>query len=71
MDWNTLMGAIISGVVSLLICIITQSYQNKATRELIEYRLTQLEKKVDKHNNVVERVYELEKQVAILEAEEQ
>lgn len=71
MDWTTLMGAIISGVVSLLICIITQSYQNKATRELIEYRLTQLEKKVDKHNNVVERVYELEKQVAILEAEEQ
>lgn len=28
--------------------------------KLVNYRLTQLEKKVDKHNNVVERTYQLE-----------
>lgn len=70
MDWSSVLGVAISGVFSLAICIITQSTSNKATRELLEYRLTQLEAKVDKHNNLVERVYDLEKKVAILEAEE-
>lgn len=30
---------------------------------LINYRVDQLEKKVDKHNNVIERVYKLEQKV--------
>jgi hypothetical protein len=34
---------------------------------LTAYRLEQLEKKVELHNNVVERVYELEKREALLE----
>jgi hypothetical protein len=38
--------------------------QRKSTA-LIAYRLEQLEKKVDKHNSVVERTYELEKRVDI------
>lgn len=33
---------------------------------LTNYRLEQLEKKVNLHNNVIERVYELEKDEAIL-----
>ena len=32
-----------------------------ATARLTTYRIEQLEKKVDKHNNVIERVYMLEK----------
>ena len=70
MDWSSVLGVAISGVFSLAICVITQATSNKATRELLEYRLTQLEAKVDKHNNLVERVYDLEKKVALLEAEE-
>ena len=35
--------------------------------KLTNYRLEQLEKKVQLHNNVVERVYELEKKEALLE----
>lgn len=31
-----------------------------ASNKLINYRLDKLEKKVDKHNNVIERTYELE-----------
>ena len=38
-----------------------------ATVRLTSYRLEQLEKKVDKHNNVVERVYILEKHEEVVE----
>lgn len=40
-----------------------------AANKLTNYRLEQLEKKVDKHNSVIERTFELEKQDAILQEE--
>ena len=40
---------------------------NRKSAALIAYRLEQLEQKVAKHNSVVERTYELEKQVDIIE----
>ena len=33
------------------------------------YRIEQLEKKVDKHNSIIERTYELEKKIAVIEEE--
>ncbi len=38
-----------------------------ASNKLTSYRLEQLEKKVEKHNNVVDRVYILEKDKAVFE----
>jgi len=38
-----------------------------ASASLTRYRLEQLEKKVDKHNNLVERTYHLEEGAALLE----
>lgn len=38
-----------------------------AANKLTNYRIEQLEKKVEKHNCVIERVYELEKNEAIIE----
>lgn len=38
-----------------------------ATSKLTQYRLSQLEEKVNKHNNVVERTYTLEGRVTELE----
>ena len=38
-----------------------------ATNKLTQYRLQQLEKKVDLHNNVIERVYALEKKADVFE----
>ena len=35
--------------------------------KLIVYRIEQLEKKVDKHNNTIERTFTLEKKVSVLE----
>lgn len=36
-----------------------------AANKLTNYRIGQLEKKVEKHNNLIERVFELEKHDAI------
>ena len=35
--------------------------------KLTQYRLEQLEKKVDKHNHVVERMYAVEERVTVVE----
>lgn len=40
-----------------------------AANKLTNYRIEQLEKKVEKHNNVIERVYQLEKSEAVIEEE--
>lgn len=58
---STIIGAIISGVVALVV----SGKQHDKTIALVEYRLNQLENKVDKHNNLVERVYELEKETDV------
>lgn len=56
----TIIGSVISGLVALSVAGI----QNSKTTALIEYRLKELEDKVDKHNNVVERLYAVEAKVA-------
>ena len=60
MDWTTILAAVISALAAIVVCVISNHYQNENTRNLLEYRLTQLEEKVDKHNNLVERTYRLE-----------
>ena len=59
--------AIICGLISaasaIIVSVITAVYNNK----LIMYRLEQLEKKMDKHNSVIERVTILETKVQDLE----
>ena len=40
-----------------------------ASSKLTLYRIKQLEKKVDKHNSVIERVYHLETQDAVINEE--
>ena len=37
--------------------------------KLVNYRIEQLEKKVDKHNQVIERVYKLEQREAVFDEE--
>lgn len=55
--------AVITGIATVAAVVIT----NKKSNALIAYRLEQLEKKVDKHNTVIERTYALEKTTAVLE----
>ena len=41
-------------------------FANRKSTALIAYRMEQLEKKVDKHNTVIERTYKLEESTGIL-----
>lgn len=50
---------LINAGVSLAGIIITAI----ASNQLIKYRIDKLEQKVDKHNQVIERVYKLEQKV--------
>lgn len=59
----TVFGALIGAIASIVVCVINNNKQNA----LIAYRLEQLEKKVEKHNNIVERTYRLEEQASIHE----
>ena len=63
MEWTSIVVAVITGVLALIGTFIA----NRKNAALIEYRLGQLEKKVDMHNNIVERTYHLEEQTAIQE----
>ena len=53
-----IMIAIITGCCAAIPTIIAVFVNNSKTL----YRVEQLEKKMEKHNNFIERVYELEKQ---------
>lgn len=60
---ETIIVALISGLGTIIGSILGIF----ASARLTNYRLEQLEKKVNLHNNVIERVYELEKKEAMLE----
>lgn len=55
MDTAVICG-IISAASAIIVSVITAVYNNK----LLVYRLEQLEKKMDKHNSIIERVFNLE-----------
>ena len=61
--WVAVLSAVITGVLSLIGVYIA----NRKSSALIAYRIEQLEKKVDKHNQVVERTFILEGQVKELQ----
>lgn len=58
---------IIVGVLSLIGTLAGTYFANRKSSALIAYRLELLEKKVDKHNSVVERTFKLKEQAAVLE----
>lgn len=62
-----LIGYVISGAVALIVA----TFQHSKTTALIEYRLEQLEKKVDKHNNFMERLALVETKLSLKEREKQ
>ena len=60
-DWSAIMVAVIAFVGTM-----GGSYiSNRKSQALIAYRLEQLEKKVDKHNSVIERTFKLEETEAV------
>ena len=53
---STIVGVVISGIVSLVVA----GKQHDKTIALIEYRLKELEKKQDAHNNLITRMTAVE-----------
>ena len=62
---ETIISSIITGVVAITTCIITQSMANRKTVALIEYKLGELQKQVEKHNSIIERTFQLEEKTAV------
>lgn len=65
--------AIITAGLSLVGVVITVIYGNnktantvKAQTDLTLYRIKELEKKQDKHNTLIERMYKVEEDIAVL-----
>lgn len=66
--------ALVTGAVTLFGVIITVISEHKKTQEQIReqskltlYRIEQLEKKQDKHNSLIERMYAVEDKLNILD----
>lgn len=64
---DTIWVAVIGLVSSVVVAIISYYANRKGAREasetnakLMDYRLGQLEKKMDKHNDLIERTFQLE-----------
>ena len=66
---ETIISSVISAAVTLVVCLVNNHFQVSKTIALIDYRLKELEKKVDKHNNLVERMYTVERRSSVNEAE--
>lgn len=62
-------------VIVALIALLGTAFGSVAgiltANRLVVYRIEQLEAKVSKHNNLVERVYKLESHVALLKHEKE
>lgn len=58
---------IIVAVIGFIGTLCGAYFANRKSSALIAYRLEQLEVKVNKHNEVIERTYELEKHSEVLD----
>ncbi len=63
MDWS----AVIVGGLAFLGTLAGAYFANKKQTAIWAYRLEELEKKVDKHNQVIERTYALESRADVID----
>ena len=59
--------AVIVALLSFAGTLLGAYIVNRKSAAIMEYRLQQLEKKVDKHNTVIERTYALEKRADVMD----
>lgn len=64
---ETIISGVISAIAAIVVCVINQTTQARKTEALISYKLDELTKRVDKHNNIIERTYKLEELTAVQE----
>ena len=61
--------AVISGLCVAVPSVIATVSSNKRNNDLVIYRINELDKKVQKYNNLKDRMFEAEKHIALLENE--
>lgn len=61
------MEAIVVAIITGALTLVGTILSNYMTHSKTIYRIDQLEKKVEKHNNLVERMYIAEGQIRVLE----
>lgn len=59
--------SIIVAILSLIGTLVGSLLASSKTRAVLEYKIEELQKRVEKHNSVIERVYKLEGRVTELE----
>lgn len=64
---NQIIVAIISGLCVAIPSIIATISANKKNNDLVLYRIEELDKKVHEHNNLIERMFEAERRISLLE----
>ena len=69
----TIAAALITGAVTIMVVMITNSYQNRRIVQLMEIKLAlinqsieTLSDRVERHNSVVDRTYKLETDTEVL-----
>lgn len=63
---SDLLSVLGAPLISAGAAIIVSAIQNRKTVNLIEYKLEELTKKVEKHNSVIERTFKLEADVKVI-----
>ena len=64
---SAIIVALITGGLSLAGTLAGSYFAQRKTTALVVYRLDQLEKKVQIHNNIIERTYKLEERMSLNE----
>lgn len=64
---ETIIAALISAAFALVVCLVNNHYQQNKTTAIIQYKLDELTKQVEKHNKVIDRTYHLEEQAMLYE----
>ena len=72
--WATVLAALLSAGAAIIVSVLNSRAQHRQLlaelqkhSELQAYRIEELEKKVEKHNQVVERTYALERRADVTE----
>lgn len=60
---------IIVAIIGVLGTFAGNYVTHRKSMALIEYRLKQLEEKVNKHNNLIDRMYKAEQRITVIEEE--
>ena len=59
--------AVISGLSVAVPSVIATVVSNKKSTALLEYKVQELTEHVNKHNNLIDRMYKIENRVTLLE----